>query len=789
MASPTKPKLTYSYVAFQQEQQQNPFPGTQLQADLAELTRAAGDTIDALADVRRSDGKLQNQSVTPDSLTPATLALITGEGATGPTGPTGPAGVGATGPTGLTGATGPSGAAGAVGATGATGPAGTNGSNGAVGATGPTGVTGPTGPTGVTGLTGATGITGVTGVTGPTGATGPVPSGFPTPAASTFLQRDAGNTAYVALAVDSARLALAAPVYVATRAALKALDTTKDTTALFDGSIWRFLAGNYSALVTADTQEGYVVKATAIASTVGAWVRSTAFHTPEMFQAISDWTGTAGTSTNNATALQKMLDVAKLTGLPMVISDGPGFYCNATLSVSNLDFVMSGAFGASRIVFGTSATDGLVITQDNFEHATHILSLTITTLGQETGAGLKVTYSNTDSVNNRNQPRCLLKDLDIRGETLSAGWQDGIKATDVHNLSIIRPCINGRRDLGFTDKRSFNLMRYGLYLTNTSGAFPSDLNIECPRIYSCQVGIYGDGEGSEGIKIDRPELVGVITGVSTRHTTTRPLVQVRGGHINCFEFGIDLKNSPQSVIADMLIYKIQLTNTDTIAIKLDTCDFSTIGPNVRLMNQGTDKATNGEWDGIQIISSNYFKIEGPEQERPSRTVAISGTSTGGETRDIRTYGVYTGATIAPYLDTSSGVNSRLGGNRKVVSATNGAVTVTSGNTTVATSGSLNVNKGERFLVHGMINTSKGATAGDFLTILTKSGTATAVFNDSRASLIQRAQQAISGNVSHIVSGVISVTASGTLTINLQGNSQGSNSDVLAGDGQLTVEML
>ncbi|MER8374428.1 hypothetical protein [Mesorhizobium sp. M1406] len=86
MPSPQKPPIAYDYVAFQQEQQQNPFPGSQLKNDLANLKKGVDETIDALADVRRSDGKLQNQSVTPDSLTPATLALITGEGATGPTG-------------------------------------------------------------------------------------------------------------------------------------------------------------------------------------------------------------------------------------------------------------------------------------------------------------------------------------------------------------------------------------------------------------------------------------------------------------------------------------------------------------------------------------------------------------------------------------------------------------------------------------------------------------------------------------------------------------------------------
>jgi hypothetical protein len=93
MPNPVKPEIDYSYSGYQQEQQGvSNFPGTFLDADLAELVRAADETIDALEDIRRSDGALVNAVVTPDSLSPATLALMTAVGATGPSGPTGPAG-------------------------------------------------------------------------------------------------------------------------------------------------------------------------------------------------------------------------------------------------------------------------------------------------------------------------------------------------------------------------------------------------------------------------------------------------------------------------------------------------------------------------------------------------------------------------------------------------------------------------------------------------------------------------------------------------------------------------
>jgi hypothetical protein len=64
------------------------------------------------------------------------------------------------------------------------------------------------------------------------------------------------------------------------RVTLKALDTTAITAAYFKGpqraGVWVFRAGDFSALITADTLEGVYIKADAIDSTAGAWVRADA---------------------------------------------------------------------------------------------------------------------------------------------------------------------------------------------------------------------------------------------------------------------------------------------------------------------------------------------------------------------------------------------------------------------------------------------------------------------------------------------------------------------------------
>jgi hypothetical protein len=77
--------------------------------------------------------------------------------------------------------------------------------------------------------------------------------------------------------VGTARLNFTVPVYVTSIAALQALDTTKDTVVelILGNRSGRFnwTSGNYSSLVTADTTNAVYIKANAIASTSGAWVR------------------------------------------------------------------------------------------------------------------------------------------------------------------------------------------------------------------------------------------------------------------------------------------------------------------------------------------------------------------------------------------------------------------------------------------------------------------------------------------------------------------------------------
>jgi hypothetical protein len=87
---------------------------------------------------------------------------------------------------------------------------------------------------------------------------------------------------------------------VASRTALAAIDTTKIMAAYLKESgregTFLWLTGNYSAQVTADTQQGIYVKDTAIAATAGCWVRVF------VGQVSVKWFGAVGDGSANDTA-------------------------------------------------------------------------------------------------------------------------------------------------------------------------------------------------------------------------------------------------------------------------------------------------------------------------------------------------------------------------------------------------------------------------------------------------------------------------------------------------------
>lgn len=68
MADPTKYVPGYSYSGYQASNPTKPLPAPQVDNDLAEISQSISESVDAIKDVRRSDGALKNGIVTADSL-------------------------------------------------------------------------------------------------------------------------------------------------------------------------------------------------------------------------------------------------------------------------------------------------------------------------------------------------------------------------------------------------------------------------------------------------------------------------------------------------------------------------------------------------------------------------------------------------------------------------------------------------------------------------------------------------------------------------------------------------
>jgi hypothetical protein len=127
---------------------------------------------------------------------------------------------------------------------------------------------------------------------------------------NTMLIAKADASGYDAKPSPDVRTFLGTAPNIRLKANLKALDTTKETAAFYDSSIWLFTAGDYTARIALDTQEGIYMKADAVGANAGAWVRQ--FQGPLR----AAWFGAVGDGvTNDRPAIQVAENVrASLAG-------------------------------------------------------------------------------------------------------------------------------------------------------------------------------------------------------------------------------------------------------------------------------------------------------------------------------------------------------------------------------------------------------------------------------------------------------------------------------------------
>lgn len=81
MADPIKYTVTFDFSGWQASNPSDPLPGTSIDDQFAGIATSTDEIVEAIKDVRRSDGALQNGIVTPESLSAAVEELFAGASA------------------------------------------------------------------------------------------------------------------------------------------------------------------------------------------------------------------------------------------------------------------------------------------------------------------------------------------------------------------------------------------------------------------------------------------------------------------------------------------------------------------------------------------------------------------------------------------------------------------------------------------------------------------------------------------------------------------------------------
>ena len=514
---------------------------------------------------------------------------------------------------------------------------------------------------------------------------------------------------------------------------------------------------------------------------------------PRMFGAKSDYNVATGVGTDNAAALQNMLDTSKaMGGVPMVISGRYRINSGVTLTNSQCSIVgdwFSGSIIASPITTGSA----LNVTQDTYLNGTHIEGITFVALALQTaGSALRVSYSATDSVNNRSSVRCVIDGVNaiprLQGDH---SWRNGILLRNVHNATLKEINAAGGRNFSLpeTDLAHWTRMNAGIQLEADTGmtAIPSDIYIVNSRVFHATYGIQCTGE-YEGLRIDNPILVAVNTGVHCFMTTERPWMQVDGGHINYFKYGVYAANIPQSNFDNLLLYKFQNSRETSSGIVLSNCPHSQID-NIRCYNLCTDAAVSGEHNGITLVAgSSYCTIGDLIITNPSHAVIIWNATTGCRIKSPLLQGVYPNSTARNAVtDNSTGFNE-YGGQ---IAAANNASVVSMGtaSTSLTAVTNLTLSKGERVRVTVSISGNR-SNAGTVYAAVQPGSTdgGIGVFGQTGANLPNKYFGA-TGDWDMTFSGVFSCVNSGTFSLTLQGISAGTASSIAANRAQMLIERM
>lgn len=376
----------------------------------------------------------------------------------------------------------------------------------------------------------------------------------------------------------AAALALLLSSVSATRAALKALDTTRYRSAYLAEAgregmfVWK--AADYSAAVAADTSEGIYLKANAIATTAGAWVRAAYTNLdPRWFGAIGDG------STDDTTAMQACATFASTYALPILVpaltfsltaqivtTSGRIEIVGADLRKSALLWTSGAATRGWKTTLG--ATGGL---RDTFRAR----NLSFLTAGAGSGTGLRIIDTTPAD---RFNPAVVINNIVVSGATnpTNDGWSNAIWCDGCQGTFIDGAYIWGK--VGAGGVPNYDSV-YGILFNNAGAASPHPT--EC-QIINCSIktvttAIYADD--MEGLVVSDCQIVGVVTGVNAHGLAGYPDVRISNNHINAASNCVVVDLMYQATIIGNLFYNQLQGSTATGINIINAASFFNISHN------------------------------------------------------------------------------------------------------------------------------------------------------------------------------------------------------------------
>ncbi len=312
---------------------------------------------------------------------------------------------------------------------------------------------------------------------------------------------------------------------------------------------------------------------------------------------VKDFGATGDGVADDTAAIQAALDVAVASGKTLFVPSG-SYKCSARIEVTSTSGQTCQITGENQyeaeLFWTDTATNGggISITYQDLQRPPVVSDLSLFTQALGTGTALLITGPEAAS-SIYNGP--IVIRLSVRGKDIESDcWDVNIHFYTAWYIKLDSVIINGLNEYGPVFNSSV-----GIKLTSCQVCYMTSFNIFHVDI-AIEEAASGVASHGEGFSFSNFELVGVNRGINLAADGVAPGTNIGPGHINAFQFGVNLANQYQTTIHDLLIYK----TTDAVGSPLSFVGISLADCFInRIHNNFIHGFTSAHLVGIQLSGS------------------------------------------------------------------------------------------------------------------------------------------------------------------------------------------